>query len=47
MELLSREEEQEGQEQDIKDDDAEEEATPFKFQTTWKAICGKEHLPSI
>jgi hypothetical protein len=40
-------------EEDIEDDDAkeeeeeEEEAMPFKFKTTWKAICGKEQLPGI
>lgn len=37
------------EEEDIEDDDAEEEeeARSFKFKTTWKAICGKEHLPGI
>jgi hypothetical protein len=38
--------------EDIEDDDAEEEeeeeeARSFKFKTTWKALYGKEHLPSI
>ena len=40
------------QEEDIEDDDAkeeekEEEARSFKFKTTWKALCGKEHRPGI
>ena len=51
IEISDKEEEQE---EDIEDDDAEEEedeeeeeASPFKFKTTWKALCSKEHLPSI
>jgi hypothetical protein len=57
IEISDEEEEQEeddnaNEEEDIEDDDAEEEegeeeAMPFKFKTTWKALCGKEHLPSI
>jgi hypothetical protein len=30
----------------ISDKEEEEEARLFKFKTTWKALCGKEHLPS-
>src|SRR5438045_3245790 len=51
-------EDDDAEEEDIEDDDAEEEeeegeeeeeedARPFKFKTTWKALCGKEHLPGI
>ena len=41
--------EEKEQEENIEDNDAkeEEESTPFKFQTTWKALCSKEFLPSI
>lgn len=53
-----QEEDDNADEEDIEDDDAEEEeeeeekeeeedARPFKFKTTWKALCGKEHLPGI
>jgi hypothetical protein len=34
-------------EEDIEDDNAEEEEEPFKFKTTWKALCGKEQLPGV
>jgi hypothetical protein len=49
---ISDKEDEEEQEDDIEDDDAEEEeeeeeARSFKFKTTWKALYGKEHLPSI
>jgi hypothetical protein len=59
IEISDKEEEQEeddnaDEEEDIEDDDAEEEeeeeeedARPFRFKTTWKALCGKEHLPGI
>ena len=47
-----QEDEDQDQEEDIEDDDAEEEekeeeARSFKFKTTWKALCGKEHRPGI
>jgi len=37
------------EEEDIEDNNAKEKegARPFKFKTTWKALCGKEHLPGI
>jgi hypothetical protein len=38
------------EEEELKEDnntEEEEEARPFKFKTTWKALCGKEHLPGI
>jgi hypothetical protein len=57
IEISDKEEEEEEDnnvdEEDIEDDDVEEEeeeeeeARPFKFKTTWKALYGKEHLPSI
>jgi hypothetical protein len=52
IEISDKEEEQEedndiDEEEDIEDDDAEEEEEPFKFKTTWKALCGKEQLPGI
>ena len=45
-------EEQAEEDEEAEDDDAEEEEeqeqeSPFKFQTTWKAICGKENLPGV
>jgi hypothetical protein len=52
IEISDKEEEQEedndiDKEEDIEDDDTEEEEEPFKFKTTWKALCGKEQLPGI
>src|SRR5579871_1987796 len=31
----------------VEDDAVEEEEAPFNFRTTWRALCGKEHLPGI
>jgi len=44
--------EEEQQEEEVVEDDAAEEekqqeAGPFNFRTTWRALCGKEHLPGI
>ncbi|KAI9760170.1 MAG: hypothetical protein M1840_002721, partial [Geoglossum simile] len=45
------EEEEEEEEREQEEQDGEEEkmekARPFRFQTTWKALCGKEHLSGI
>src|SRR6266513_1029572 len=40
------EEEREQEEQEEEEEEVEEERL-FRFQTTWKALCGKEHLPGI
>jgi hypothetical protein len=55
IEISDKEEEDEeedndvDEEEDIEDDTEEEEekARLFKFKTTWKALYGKEQLPSI
>jgi hypothetical protein len=51
--LEEADEEYQEQEEVVEDDDAGEEepkrkdASPLKFRTTWRAICGKEHLPGV
>jgi hypothetical protein len=40
-------EEQEEQKQEEQEQEEQEQESSFKFQTTWKAICGKENLPGI
>jgi hypothetical protein len=52
IEISDKEKEQEednniDKEEDIEDNDAEKEEEPFKFKTTWKALCGKEQLSGI
>ena len=40
-------EEEEVVEDDAAEEEKQQEAGPFNFRSTWRALCGKEHLPGI